>query len=169
MFLGYLEEIGKKFQKSEALKAVFYYLYELLDEESERFMKLSKLEANQNYEEEIGFGIKAIPQCYFTKEPQKAFYESHQEMVDFQMVCEGREAFFVAPKELCKIKTPYNPQKDLQEYYPTPYCSTLLLFRGNLAVFEESDVHAGGIQIKESELVKKVVLKVPRELVKLNF
>ena len=75
----------------------------------------------------------------------------------------------IAIKILCEIKNPYNRDKDLIEYYPNIYASTLLLFRGNLAVFEANDVHAGGIFIGQSELVQKIVVKIPQKLIKLNF
>ena len=81
----------------------------------------------------------------------------------------GKEIFFVAPNSLCEIKTPLDSTKDLIEYHPSPYCSSILLFGGNLAVFESIDVHAGGIATNTSELVQKVVVKIPKDLVKLNF
>lgn len=169
MFVGYLPDIAKKFKKNEILAKVFGYLYDVLDEDSEVFRRISKMQAGETFEVYFDGGVKAIEQAYYTKSPKEAFYESHQEMVDFQMVINGKEIFFVAPNSLCEIKTPLDSTKDLIEYHPSPYCSSILLFGGNLAVFESIDVHAGGIATNTSELVQKVVVKIPKDLVKLNF
>ncbi|TLE15623.1 YhcH/YjgK/YiaL family protein [Helicobacter apodemus] len=169
MFVGYFPDILRKFKKSESLLKVCSYLNEALDEESEVYHRITHLGANESLEVCVDEGIKSIEQAYYTKSPKEAFYESHQEMVDFQMLLKGREIFFVAPHSLCEIKNPYNRDKDLIEYYPNIYASTLLLFRGNLAVFEANDVHAGGIFIGQSELVQKIVVKIPQKLIKLNF
>ncbi len=169
MFVGYLPDIAKKFKKNEVLAQVFGYLWDALDEESEVFARITSLKAGESFEIHFDSGVKAIEQAYLTKNPQEAFYESHKSMVDFQMVINGKEIFFVAPHSLCEIKTPFDSTKDLIEYHKSPYASSLLLFKGNLAVFESIDVHAGGICSGTSELVQKVVVKIPKELVRLNF
>lgn len=169
MFVGYFSDILRKFKKSESLLKVCSYLDEALDEESEIYHRITNLGANESFEVCLGEGIKVIEQAYYTKSPKEAFYESHQEMVDFQMVLKGREIFFVAPHSLCEVKKPYDKERDLIEYYPSVYASTLLLFNGHLAVFETNDVHAGGISIAERELVQKIVVKIPQKLIKLNF
>lgn len=115
-------------------------------------------------------GVRAIEQAYNTKMPKEAFYESHSEMVDFQMVVFGKEIFFIAPNSLCEIKNPLDDARDLIEYHASAFLSSIQLFPGNLAVFESLDVHAGGISANaESSLVQKVVVKVPKQYVKLNF
>lgn len=169
MFLGYLPDLAQKFKKNEVLAKIFSYLYDAMEEGSEVHSRIKKLKDGENFIVHFDGGTKAIEQAYNTKDSSKAFYESHKEMVDFQMVVSGKEAFFVAPHSLCKVKNPYLKEKDLIEYYPSAYISTLLLFNGNLAVFEANDVHAGGISIKESGLVHKTVVKIPKELIKLNF
>ena len=169
MFVGYLPDLAKKFHKSEILAKVFGYLYDALEEGNEVYQRITNLKSGETFEVHFGEGVRAIEQAYQTKSPKEAFYESHKKMVDFQMVVSGREIFFVAPHSLCEVKVPYDNQKDLIEYHPSPYASSLLLFRGNLAVFEPNDVHAGGIAPDKIELVQKVVVKVPKDLVKLNF
>ena len=169
MFVGYLPDIIGKFKKNEVLTKVFGYLWEAIDEESEVFARISNLKAGETFEVYFDGRAKAIEHAYLTKTPQEAFYESHQAMVDFQMLINGKEIFFVSPHSLCEIKTPLDSTKDLIEYHKSPYTSSILLFRGNLAVFESIDVHAGGISVNTSELVQKVVVKIPKELIKLNF
>ena len=113
MFVGYLPDIAKKFKKNEILAKVFGYLYDALDEDSEVFRRISKMQAGETFEVYFDGGVKAIEQAYYTKSPKEAFYESHQEMVDFQMVINGKEIFFVAPNSLCEIKIPLDSTKDL--------------------------------------------------------
>lgn len=170
MFLGYLPDIANKFKKNEVLSQVFGYLFDALDTESETHRRICALGANTQFEVLLQGGAKAIEQAYFTKAPKDAFYESHIEMVDFQMVVDGKEIFFVAPSSLCVVKSPLDKERDLIEYKPSPYISSIQLFGGNLAVFEANDVHAGGISTSgDFTLVKKVVIKVPKEHIKLNF
>lgn len=170
MFLGYLPDVANKFKKNEVLNKVFGYLFDALDEESEVYHRITSLQAKEEFVVHFDGGARAIEQAYYTKSPKEAFYESHQAMVDFQMVVHGKEIFFVAPNSLCEVKNPLDSTKDLIEYYPSAFLSSIQLFPGNLAVFEGLDVHAGGISSNaESSLVQKVVVKVPKEFVKLNF
>ncbi len=169
MFVGNLVDIANKFKKSEILSKIFGYLFDALDTENEVNRRICELNAGEKFEVFFDSGVKAIEQAYFTKDPKDAFYESHVEMVDFQMVVSGKEIFFVAPHSLCVIKNELDKEKDLIEYKPSPYISSIQLFPGNLAVFESIDVHAGGISSGEKTLVKKIVIKVPKELIKLNF
>lgn len=170
MFLGYLPDIAGKFKKNEVLSKVFGYLFDALDTESDVYKRICTLDAGEQFELFFDGGAKAIEQAYYTKTPKDAFYESHNEMVDFQMVVFGKEIFFVAPNSLCKIKAPLDSTKDLIEYYPSTFISSVQLFPGNLAVFEALDVHAGGIATDSNvAIVKKVVVKVPKDFVKLNF
>ena len=170
MFLGYLPDAASKFKKNEVLGKVFGYLFDALDTESDVYKRICALDAGEQFEIQFDGGAKAIEQAYCTKTPKDAFYESHSEMVDFQMVVSGKEIFFVAPNSLCEIKTPLDHTRDLIEYYPSAFISSIQLFPGNLAVFEASDVHAGGIATdSNATIVKKVVVKVPKNHVKLNF
>lgn len=168
MFLGYLPDLAKKFKANAVLGEVFYYLFDALDLESELHKRISSLEAGESFETLLQGGAKGIAQAYYTKSPKEAFYESHSAMVDFQMVVEGKEIFFVAPNSLCEVKKPL--EYDLIEYAPSPFISSIQLFCGNLAIFEDFDVHAGGISTNtEQTRVRKVVVKVPREYVRLSF
>ncbi|MBX7491194.1 YhcH/YjgK/YiaL family protein [Helicobacter turcicus] len=170
MFLGYLPDTASKFKKNEVLSKVFGYLFDVLDENSEAHQRICALEIGKKFEVFFDGGAKAIEQAYNTKSPKDAFYESHIEMVDFQMVVQGREIFFVSPNTLCEIKKPLDSATDLIEYHPSAFISSVQLFPGNLAVFEAIDVHAGGIATDSNFTpVKKVVVKVPKEYVKLNF
>lgn len=170
MFLGYLPDIASKFKKNEVLSKVFGYLFDALDENSEVYERITALKAGEEFIVHFEGGARAIEQAYNTKTPKEAFYESHCEMVDFQMVVRGKEIFFVAPNSLCEVKNPLDSARDLIEYHSSPFLSSIQLFPGNLAVFESLDVHAGGISTNaESALVQKVVVKIPKNLVKLNF
>lgn len=170
MFLGHLNDLANKFARKE-FAPIFSYLADAIESGSEINSRITALKDGESAEFMLPFGIKAIEQAYFTKEPQNAFYESHKKMVDFQAVIFGREGFFVAPRGLCKEKMPYNPQKDLIEYESSAanFCSTLQLFCGLVAVFEKDDVHAGGIILGQKILVQKTVLKVPVELLEFRF
>ncbi len=170
MFLGYLPDVANKFKKNEVLSRIFRYLFDALDESSEVHQRIIALKAGEEFVVYFEGGVRAIEQAYNTKMPKEAFYESHSEMVDFQMVVFGKEIFFIAPNSLCEIKNPLDDARDLIEYHASAFLSSIQLFPGNLAVFESLDVHAGGISANaESSLVQKVVVKVPKQYVKLNF
>ena len=169
MVLGYLPDIANKFKKNAVLGRVFDYLYYALDDDNAVHKRICALQNGETYEVELEGGARAIEQAYQTKSPQKAFYESHIAMVDFQMVVSGVELFFIAPNTLCEVKQPLDSKRDLIEYAPSKFCSSIQLFPCNLAVFEPIDTHAGGIAISEPMDIKKVVVKVPKECVKLNF
>ena len=170
MFLGYLPDVANKFKKNEVLSRIFGYLFDALDESSEVHQRIIALKAGEEFVVYFEGGVRAIEQAYNTKMPKEAFYESHSEMVDFQMVVFGKEIFFIAPNSLCEIKNPLDDARDLIEYHASAFLSSIQLFPGNLAAFESLDVHAGGISANaESSLVQKVVVKVPKQYVKLNF
>lgn len=170
MFLGYLPDAASKFKNNAVLGQVFGYLFDVIDDESDEHKRVCALGVGEEFVVHFEGGAKAIAQAYYTKSPKDAFYESHVAMVDFQMIVDGREIFFVAPSSLCEVKSPLDTAKDLIQYHPSPFISSVQMFRGNLAVFEAIDVHAGGIATDSNfTLVKKVVVKVPREHVKLNF
>ena len=169
MFLGYLPDIANKFKKNAVLGRVFDYLYYALDDDNAVHKRICALQNGETYQVELEGGARAIEQAYQTKSPQKAFYESHIAMVDFQMVVSGVELFFIAPNTLCEVKQPLDSKRDLIEYAPSKFCSSIQLFPGNLAVFEPIDTHAGGIAISEPMDIKTVVVRVPKECVKLNF
>ena len=90
MFVGYLPDIAKKFKKNEILAKVFGYLYDALDEDSEVFRRISKMQAGDNFGVYFVGGAKAIEQAYYTKSSQEAFYENHQEMVAFPKAINGK-------------------------------------------------------------------------------
>lgn len=175
MFLGKLGLLESKFRRTEALKSVWEYLVGVIYVDSESYLRVMGLKEEEINRVDLGGGIFAIEQCYETKLAKEAFFESHLQMVDFQLVLEGREVFFVAPRSVCVPKDlpqkhrEENLQKDLVEYSPCSLASSVLLFDGMLAVFEKDDVHAGGIVFGQKSLIKKTVVKVPRQLLQMGF
>lgn len=93
MFLGYLPDVANKFKKNEVLSRIFGYLFDALDESSEVHQRIIALKAGEEFVVYFEGGVRAIEQAYNTKMPKEAFYESHSEMVDFQMVVFGKEIF----------------------------------------------------------------------------
>ena len=107
MFVGYLPDIAKKFKKNEILAKVFGYLYDALDEDSEVFRRISKMQAGETFGVYFYGGVQAIEQGYSTKSPKEAIFESHQEKVNFKKGINRQGNFFFSPNNLFGIKTPF--------------------------------------------------------------
>lgn len=154
----------------EALQYVYPYMLEALTPKSPIYQRILSTKGESKIQ--ITKNIYAIEQSYPLKLESKAFFESHKEFVDFQLIVRGQEYFLIAPSGECTIEEKYDAEKDLLVYKTPNHCSRLFLNAGTLAVFFPQDVHAGGLGLedfggataKKIPEVHKVVLKVPLEL-----
>jgi biofilm protein TabA len=114
-----------------------------------------------------GDDIYAIIASYNTKEPHK--FEAHREYVDIQCLLEGQEVIESTALNGLTVDTPYDRQKDVALYVKTDSRATIShLERGMFIAFFPHDAHMPGVSVGESHaLVKKVVVKIKAELLKL--
>lgn len=171
--VGKLHSLEHLFQKTSELKSIYDYLNNCL--QTNHINHQTIINTPPNVEKKVDLsdgtnGMYAILQSYPLKNPENAFYETHIKYIDFQLMVKGTEFFEIGDKEDFEIKTPYNEEKDLIIYKRSPKTSKIRLYEGMLAIFFDSDVHAGGLDIESSHsTVSKVVIKVPKTLVKIKL
>lgn len=108
------------------------------------------------------------------KRARKAFFESHRQYVDFQLIIKGVEGAKVVDINRAVIKTPYDEKRDLIVYEPVQEASFLRLDAGMLAIFLENDAHAlrfygESFEKYREEPIFKAVVKMPKGLIKLKL
>jgi len=102
--------------------------------------------------------IFALVNEYQTNNADDSLLEAHQDYIDVQFMLEGKEHVgFVTLKTQQEIKA-YNSEQDFALYKDS--YSTNILSKGMFAIFFPDDLHLPGLKIDESELVKKVIVKV---------
>lgn len=139
------------------------YLEELQFDHSLIFQEFKHLSIGEKNERHLGKGLKAIEQCYKTTTKENAILESHQNYIDFQFIFEGGELMQTQDISKMKIKIPYSCEKDLIIFNE---CDSMHLFKmqqNDFAIFYPSDVHRSTLRVKEENLVRKVVIKIPIE------
>lgn len=171
--VGKLHSLEHLFQKTSELKCLYNYLDNCLQKNHTNHQDIINTPINVEKKVELSDGANgmyAILQSYPLKNPENAFYETHIKYIDFQLVVKGTEFFEIGDREDFEIKTPYNEEKDLIIYKRSLKTSKIRLYEGMLAIFFDSDVHAGGLDIESSNsTVSKVVIKVPKTLVKFKL
>lgn len=104
-----------------------------------------------------GEDVFAIVDEYFTKQEEESELEAHRKYVDIQYMINGEEYIQVAPLNQQKISKDF-PENDLTFYKGKG--QKIKLSAGQFMIFFQTDAHGPGIQIQQSEQVKKVVVKV---------
>lgn len=120
-----------------------------------------KLEPGQSEEINIGAGIRAIEQCYKTKNRDEAIIESHIKYTDFQYIIEGSEVMETRYIKDLEIKQSYSSESDLIIYKDNVDFHQLAMKTGDFALFYPEDAHRTTLVSKEACTVRKVVIKIP--------
>ncbi|PAF48397.1 hypothetical protein BKH46_00340 [Helicobacter sp. 12S02634-8] len=170
--IGKLQTFNHALQANPNLKALQTYLNAASSIDTPIYRRILDTPLGLERKFDLGGGLQAIEQSYSCKDPKNAFYESHKIYVDFQLVVSGEEIFEVGDPLDFKIKTPYDTQKDLIIYHQSPQTSKFLLSSGMLAIFFDTDIHAGGLKKEGQEVTSpifKTVIKVPKNLIDLRF
>ncbi len=158
------------FERSEPLLRLRECLHSALD--GTFSILIETMHVGERKTEDIGYGMRAVFECYRTKVVSEAFFESHY--ADFQLIVSGQERFFVGEAEDCKLQSPYDEERDLVVYAPPDMQANpqfITLCPRSLAIFFPNDVHAGGLQVssENSNIVHKCVIKVPVGLLQLGL
>ncbi|PAF53518.1 hypothetical protein BKH42_05580 [Helicobacter sp. 13S00482-2] len=168
--IGKLHSLEHLFQKTDDLKYLYEYLQNATNPNHSTHQAIINTPLKTENKIDLISGMFAIIQSYPLKNPDDAFYETHIKYIDFQLVIKGVEFFEIGDKTDFEIKTPYNEEKDLIIYKKSLKTSKLRLHEGMLGIFFDTDVHAGGLSMDETqENVSKVVIKVPKSIVKLKL
>lgn len=118
-----------------------------------------------------GDDIFALVMSYRTFSPEKAVFEAHREYVDIQTVLVGAEGFECAFCDELTVDTPYDKSEDIAMYKRTvPGQTRVDVCPGTFVMLYPHDAHMPGLMIgNEERVVKKVVVKIKKELLSANF
>lgn len=113
-----------------------------------------------------GDDIFAIVMSYQTSMPDTMVFESHEKYIDIQTVIIGAEGFECAFSDELNVITPYDSSKEAAFYERTsPGQTRVDVYPGTFVMLYPHDAHIAGLMVgAESKLVKKVVVKVKKEL-----
>jgi len=106
-----------------------------------------------------GDDIFALVQQYETRDSANAKLETHYQYIDIQYIHVGTELIGVSPL-YNQLPSKKDHKKDIAFYEGD--ASFIRLTAGMFAIFFPDDMHMPGIKTKESEIVKKVVIKVKK-------
>ncbi|MBU1643166.1 YhcH/YjgK/YiaL family protein [bacterium] len=117
-----------------------------------------------------GDEIFAIVMSYNTAAPETGVFESHRNYVDIQTVIVGGEGFECSFSGDLTVATPYDASRDAAFYKRTSRGQTRVnVFPGTFVMLYPHDAHMAGLIVgKKSELVKKVVVKIRKELLEVQ-
>ena len=161
--VGNLYKLEKHFN-AKKLNLVFSYLKKALDESSDVSKHLHALPLGTFEKHTLEDGVFAFLQVAHTKSLETCFIESHKKYVDFQLLVAGSEEMGYIDIDKLQIDTPYNKSTDLITYKMQKNFSKFVLEPQDLAVFFPEDGHIGLAKYKTESLIRKVVVKVPVEL-----
>lgn len=145
-------------------KIAFDYIAECSQPGSAAHALINRLQAGEVERVELGDGVFAMAQVYMSKAPRETgFFEAHLAYVDVQAIIDGEEIVEVADVANLKVKEDRTPAKDVIIYEMYNEAALVRLRAGEVAVLDPVDGHMPCIAVKESALIRKVVVKVPVE------
>lgn len=100
-------------------------------------------------------------QSYIAKDLENAFYESHKNYIDLQIVLSGNEGFEVtdALDEGLVENIPYNAEKDVLKYKNHAAHPVKFTLNQGFAILFPEDVHMPGLNV-DNKQVEKAVIKI---------
>ena len=158
--LGKLDVI-KKHLDEQMFEIAFEYLKKVIDPKSQEHQRLLKY-TNTMCCEKITLDNRnfALEQSYCSKESSACFFESHKNYIDVQFIIEGEEIVEIIDKQRLHVKLSYNEENDVTIYEDTALASSLVLQKGDIAIFFPDDAHMPCIQNNHISHVIKTVIKV---------
>ena len=119
-------------------------------------------DAEEGTHELQGKDIFAPVTGYQTRYPEEALLEAHREYIDIQATLSGSERIEWFPTQGLKVKTPYDPEKDVEFFHrPHKGCVRVDMAPGMFMVLFPEDAHMPQLSVgSEPETVKKVVIKI---------
>jgi len=156
---GALDVIAKQIDPN-IFEVAFHYLKNVSDAKSQEYRRLFCYADNTCEKIILDHRNFVLEQSYRTKERSSCFFESHQTYIDVQFIVEGEEIMEVVDTRSLHVKNPYDPIKDVTIYEDVSLTSSLLVRKGDVAIFFPEDAHMPCIQSNHSTQVIKTVVKV---------
>jgi biofilm protein TabA len=154
---GKLDTIKQQLPQA-CIQVVFQYLESIGND----FLNIN---LNESFKEHLTKEIFVLKQAYFTKSRENAFFESHKKYIDVQYIVQGEEFMDVSTIDNLTLLEPYSQENDFIKYKAQEKeFSSLLIQKGELAIFFPEDAHQPCILNKNSKIVYKAVIKIPVEL-----
>ena len=109
----------------------------------------------------INANVKAIVSEYYTVEVFERGYEAHKRVIDIQYPINGSERVKWSPIENMEVNIPYEEEKD-RIFYKNPHSQGTHVDIGNgiFAIMFPQDGHGPQHFVSESEIIKKITIKV---------
>ena len=114
-----------------------------------------------------GDEIYMMVQQYPTKPVEEAKIEAHRQYIDLQMTLDGKERIDWYVLEGLEVHTPYDESRDAAFFHrPAPdWAIPLNMIPGRFGIFFAEDAHSPQIAVDAPQTVRKVVVKIRRDLV----
>ena len=106
----------------------------------------------------IGKNVFVRVSEYSTKNPEDAFYESHQVYTDVHEVITGTELIGTTTGQL-PVRTPYNAERDITFHNGTDE-KTYVATPRTIFIFFPGEYHRPSMKVAENVPVKKAVIKI---------
>jgi len=108
-----------------------------------------------------GDAMFARVMSYETKPSAKAKFEAHEKYADVQATLDRAEGIAVVDRSNLEESVPYHEANDVV-FFETPATVPALvdLYPGSFAFLLPQDVHMPQLEVGESRLIKKVVVKI---------
>lgn len=159
---GQIPLVKKQVTLSVGFVTAFDYVLEILKPGSVSRRRIENIAPGDSEKIELGGGVFAIEQVYYTKARSEGFFESHKKYIDVQAVVEGSEGMEVSDISHMTVSEPYLPERDLIKYADITATSMIRVGPGAVAIFYPTDGHMPTLQLETGPmLVRKTVVKVP--------
>jgi biofilm protein TabA len=160
---GSISTVRAQLANADRFQATFAYLDECFRPGTEAFKRVRAIEVGKQERTELAGGAFGLEQVYMSKQRPDAFFESHKQYIDVQVIVEGEEFIEVADIAKLKVQEDKTPAKDVIIYHMADAGSatSLRLGAGDASILFPVDGHMPTVAIKESALVRKIVVKVP--------
>lgn len=153
-------DLVKQQVSDEKFHKAFKYLEEVFDASSQKNANILSLVMDVCNKIDIDVNCFALEQVYLSKKREECFFESHKKYIDFQFIVDGEEIIEIAHIDDLDVATTYNETIDFIKYKNKKENSSIILRKGELAIFYPEDAHIPCINVQESSKVVKVVIKV---------
>jgi biofilm protein TabA len=158
---GSLATVRAQLGATEQFRSAFAYLDDATRPGSAPYQRLFGYSPGQTERVDLAGGAFALEQVYPSKPRTEGFFESHLAYIDVQVMLAGEEFMEVADIARLSLKEDRTPAKDVLVYHMFDRASVLRMTAGEVAIFFPVDGHMGGLSVKGTDVVRKIVVKVP--------
>jgi len=141
-------------------KVAINYLQEALTCKTDINERLLSLNEGSFVRVDLDKNNFALEQVYVSKNRDECFFESHKKYIDVQCIVEGEEIIEVTNVNNLAVAMNYDKELDLIKYGDIDQSSSIILKKGDIAIFYPEDAHMPCIKLNDFSKVVKTVVKV---------